>query len=172
MLPLVPIAIGLASKYVPELIRTAFSNDKAAEVAKTVIDLAKNSTGLQEPNEALNKFEQQLRDNSDLQIELMKQVTAVMQMQVGDVQHARETLKDDHTTSKLAYLVMVGNVPLIMLCIGLLVWVTSVDLSDGQLAAVSAIIGGCLNQLYQERQQVMNYRFGSSIGEKLRGLLK
>ncbi|UIS54087.1 putative DNA topoisomerase [Edwardsiella phage vB_EpP_ZHX] len=170
--PLIPLALGLASKYVPDLFKSAFGSDKAAEVANIVIDTAKAATGCADSQQALAGYKGVLEQNPQLQLELMSKVADVLQMQVNDIQHARETLRDDATTSKLAYLIMFGNIPLIGGSIALLVWVTTSGMTEGTLATVSAIIGGCLNQLYQERQQVMNYRFGSSVGEKLRGLFK
>jgi hypothetical protein len=50
--------------------------------------------------------------------------------------------------------------------------VMQLDLSKDVSMALSALIGGIVNQLMQERQQVMNYRFGSTIGSKLKDWIK
>jgi hypothetical protein len=52
------------------------------------------------------------------------------------------------------------------------IYVMQLDLSKDVSMALSALIGGIVNQLMQERQQVMNYRFGSTIGSKLKDWIK
>jgi len=165
---IVSLAIGIATKYIPGLIGKAFSSDKAVEIASTVLNTAQEVTGILDPKEALESYDKSLAKSSEEQQKLADNVLSLVKLEVEDVQDAREHFTGDAATDRLTYFVMLGNLPLVGTCVGVLVWVTMMDLDGGKLTAISALIGGVIQQLLQERQQVMNYRFGSSIGEKVK----
>lgn len=168
MAPLVPIAISLATKYIPELIGKALDSKSAESVAASVIDIAKSATGLQDTSDALAAFKPTEQDIANMR----KDILALLELQVGDVQHAREHGKYQELTTVVAYGIMFGNLALIAILIGLLVYVATSSLATSYASTLSAMIGGALNQLYQERQQVASFLFGSAVGSKLKDLLK
>ena len=71
-IPLIPIAISLATKFAPALIGR-LAGDKAQETAEKVVGIAQNLTGREDPEEALSaiqadpelalKYQQSLRDS-------------------------------------------------------------------------------------------------------------
>lgn len=169
MIPaLVPLAISVASKFIPDLVGKVFESDKAESIATAVVGAAKVATGLKDPEEALAAF----KPNDEQRTALREQVLSLIDMQIKDVQHARENNHYTDLTAKLSWTVMVGNLLVISLLIGGLVWLATAELTSGINTTLSAMIGGALNQMYQERQQVMNYLFGSAVGSKLKDLLK
>ena len=168
MTPLVPIAVSLASKFIPELIGKALDSDTAEQVAGKIIDVAKYATGLTDDKAALDAFETAStpKDLAKLRSDVLK----LVEMQVDDVQHARDNNEHKELTENVAYAIMYGNLAVIACLIGGFAWVASSDLAVSAASTLSAIIGGALNQLYQERQQVAGYLYGSSLGSKLKDL--
>ena len=56
-LPLIGLALSLASKFAPSLIGKLTGSDKAEEVAEKVVDIAKVATGQDDPQEAAKAVE-------------------------------------------------------------------------------------------------------------------
>jgi len=165
MLPmLIPLAVSIASKYIPELIETKLDSKKAAQVADVVIKHAKSAFN-EDAVPALKKLDELMEQSPERANELRVEVLELVKLEVQDVQHAREHT-DDKATQRLGWLVMWTSIPQIMICLGTLSYITTLNLAAGVLSTISALVGGYVNQLYQERQQVMNYRFGSSLGSK------
>ena len=158
------LALGVAAQYLPDLV-SKFTGNKSEVVAK-VIDAAKLATGNTDAELALKAYKPSTADLAALRADVLSVIT----LEVKDIQHAREVHKDDTVTDHLSYQVMYLNPIYICIGIGSIVWLCTQSLPNGVLATASALIGAGLNQLYQERQQVMNYRFGSSLGEKLKEL--
>ena len=170
MAPLIPIAVSLASKFIPELIGKALDSDTAEKVATKVMDVAITATGREDPKEALEIWDPDT--SPELKEKLRADILSLVEMQIKDVQHAREFNKYEGLTENVAYGIMYGNLVLIACLIGLFARVASSSLTVSAASTLSAIIGGALNQLYQERQQVTGYLFGSAVGSKLKDLLK
>jgi len=97
-------------------------------------------------------------------------VLKVIELELQDIQHARENQADDNVTKHLSYVVMGINPFLIGACVWALIYVAQSDMDVGLIATLSAMLGGAINNFFQERQQVMNFRFGSSLGSKLKNL--
>jgi hypothetical protein len=57
MIPLIPIALKLATAYAPQLIGMLAHSDKAEKVAEAVVQMAADATGAQTPEEALARLE-------------------------------------------------------------------------------------------------------------------
>lgn len=170
--PLIAVAIGLATKYIPSLIGKAFSSEEAESVAKVVIDTARTVTGLDNPTdaEALAKYEQMLENDRQKQQQLSDNILAVLTLEADDMKDARQHFAGDKASDRLTYLVMIGNLPLVATLVAALIWISTLELSEGKLTALAALIGGIVQNLLQERQQVMNYRFGSTISDKFKQL--
>ena len=166
MAPLVGIALSVASKFLPELAGKIFGGKEAEEVAGKVINMAKVATGIADPEKALEAFKPSPQEVASLR----KDILSVIELEVSDVQHARIHGKHEELTEKVAYSIMWGNLVLIGTLIGSFAWILSLDL-DGHIAAtLGTLIGAALNQLYQERQQVAGYLFGSSLGSKIKSM--
>lgn len=175
MAPLVQLALGVATKFIPELIGKALNDDKAKEVAEVVgnsaVAYVKDKYGVDMPAiEAIKKVD------SSAEMEFWKEqrqsVIDVIKLEVEDIQHAREHNQEDGVVRNLSYLVMWINPIFIALCICALIYVSTAGLASGVLATVAATLGAAINHFFQERQQVMNYRFGSSLGSKLKSFLQ
>jgi hypothetical protein len=164
---LVNLAIAAASKYIPELISSKIENKTAKAVAETLFDAAKKATGIDDAEQALKAVE----SSPEFFIKQQDNIVAMLQSELKDVQHAREH-NNDEVTKNLSYVVMYLNPLLIGLGVYAFIYVMQLDLSKDVSMALSALIGGIINQLMQERQQVMNYRFGSAIGSKLKDWIK
>lgn len=167
MAPLATLAISLASRYIPELIGVALDSKKAEKVSQHLIGAVGEYTSLpiDHPYQVEKAFEQA---GSKFFLEQREQILELAQLQTKDIQHARK-YQNEPVNTHISYTVMWVNPVLIVLGIFALVYVTTeLNLAAGLLATISAVIGGWLNQLYQERQQVMNFHFGSSLGSKLK----
>lgn len=168
--PLIPLALSLATKFIPELVGKALDSDTAVKVTDEVIKVAQKVTGHDNYDDAMSEFEAVAKPEHFA--EIRSDILKLVEMQVKDVQHARENNEHKALTENVAYGIMYGNLILIAVLIGLFAWVASSDLAVSAASTLSAIIGGALNQLYQERQQVAGYLFGSSLGSKLKDLVK
>ena len=165
MAPLIAMAVSAASKFIPELIGSALDSEKAESVARVVTDSAMTYAGIKDPEQALKKVQE---DKQFWEAQRSK-IVDIVKMELADIQHAREHVNDD-VTKRLSYMVMVCNPVFIGLCVWALIWVSTSTLDSGLITAISAVLGGAINNFFQERQQVMNFRFGSSLGSKIKAL--
>ncbi|AWD90283.1 hypothetical protein [Dickeya phage Amaethon] len=170
--PLIAVALGIATKYIPSLIGKAFNSEEAESVAKVVIDKAREATGLPASTDAtvLAKYEELLESDRQAQQYLSDSVFQVLKLETDDLKDARQHFSGDKASDRLTYLVMIGNLPLVASLVCALIWISTLELSEGKLTALAALIGGIVQNLLQERQQVMNYRFGSTISDKFKQL--
>lgn len=168
MAPLVGLAVSMASKYLPELIGSALDSKKAENVAKIVTDAAVAYTGGKPAHEALKAVE----NDKEFFMAQKKDILSVIELEVRDIQHARENQCEDEVTKYLSFIVMCVNPLLIAGCVWALISVAESDMDVGLITTISAVLGGAINNFFQERQQVMNFRFGSSLGSKLKNLIK
>lgn len=81
---------------------------------------------------------------------------------------AHTTYKTDNTMAdKIARQVISWNLPVIFLLVAGNVWIVDRFKDDATLIAiVSNVIGIAIGKLFSERQAVINFFFGSSIGSK------
>jgi hypothetical protein len=164
---LIQLAIATASKYIPKIIESKIESPKAKAIANTIFEAAKEFTGESDPQEALNK----VQDSPEFFKLHEQSILKELEFRLEDIQHAREH-NNDEVTRNLSYVVMYLNPLLIGVGVYAFIYVMQLDLSKDVSMALSALIGGIVNQLMQERQQVMNYRFGSTIGSKLKDWIK
>lgn len=164
---LIQLAIATASKYIPKIIESKIESPKAKAIANTIFKAAKEFTGESDPQKALNK----VQDSPEFFKLHEQSILKELELHLEDIQHAREH-NNDEVTRNLSYVVMYLNPLLIAAGVYAFIYVMKLDLSKDVSMALSALIGGIVNQLMQERQQVMNYRFGSTIGSKLKDWIK
>lgn len=167
MLPLIPLAIGLASKFIPELVSKALDSKEAGKVAKVIISEATKFAPDNSEQDALKAYEDYLAKNPAAVHQLHEQILKVVELEVKDVQHARVMGKGD---DKLTYLIVILAFVGLGACIVSLVYVVRLNLEGGALATVSAAIGSVSTLCIQQLQQISNYKYGSSIGEKFKDL--
>lgn len=169
---LASLAISAASKFIPEFIGSAFSDSKAKSVAdaitKTAVGYVKDKYDLDDVTEleAVKKVE----NDREFFMQHRKDFLSLIDMELKDIQHAREHNQEDGVVKNLSYIVMIVNPFLIALCIGALIYVSTAGLAGAVTATVSATLGAAINHFFLERQQVMNYRFGSSLGSKMKNM--
>jgi len=164
---LIQLAVSAASKYIPKIIESKIESPKAKAIASTIFEAAKEFTGESDPQKALSK----VQDSPEFFKLHEQSILKELELHLEDIQHAREH-NNDEVTKNLSYVVMYLNPLLIGVGVYAFIYVMQLDLSKDVSMALSALIGGIVNQLMQERQQVMNYRFGSTIGSKLKDWIK
>lgn len=174
MVPLIPIAISLAAKYVPELI-DLFAGKNAAGVAGKVIEIAQAVTGSGTPDEAVKA----LQANPDL---VLKFKTAALDQQVelarisleetkatfADADSARKREAEIVTSDKapmlnkvVTPLLALGTVSLTFAVFGLMIFMADGDLKPAQERIIIFIAGAMVPLC----SQVYSYYFGSSRGD-------
>lgn len=164
---LIQLAIAAASKYIPKIIESKIESPKAKSIANTIFEAAKEFTGESDPQKALGK----VQDSPEFFKLHEQSILKELELHLEDIQHAREH-NNDEVTRNLSYAVMYLNPLLISAGVYAFIYVMGLDLDEGTKMAISALIGSIVTHLLQERQQVMNYRFGSTIGSKLKDWIK
>lgn len=86
-LPLIPIAISLASRFAPSLIGKLTGSDTAAEVAEKVVDMAKVVTGQNDPTEAAKAIEA----NPELALEYQRELHGY-ELALKEIEYKKEKL--------------------------------------------------------------------------------
>ena len=170
MAPLVIPAVALIAEYLPNLLRL-FKNDKAADVAEVIGDLAKKVTGAETVDEAAEAikadpslalaFKQSVLDHEET---MEKIVLERERMYVGDVQDARKYR--DEKTFWLGVSIMVTFLITVVMVLfgGYSVIVGKVVIDAGLFAAISGTVGTIVGYVAANAQSVINYFFGSSSG--------
>lgn len=174
MAPLIPIAISLAAKYVPEIIEH-FSGKNAAGVADKVLQVAQEVTGSPNPDEAVKG----LAANPELALQFKK---AVLEQEVelrrisleetkvflGDADSARRRETDIATSDKapmlnkvVTPLLAISTVLLTFFMFGLMIYMADGDLKPAQERIIIFIAGAMVPLCVQ----VYSYYFGSSRGD-------
>lgn len=166
----ITVGIGLVAAAVPELLKL-FGKNKQAEIAEHVIDVAKQVTGIANPDEAAEaikkdpelafKFkEMMLKQERELATLSLQRETLYVQ----DVQDARK-YRDDKVF-KLGVIILISFVVVMVASlIGLFKIVSgTVSINAELLAAVIGIFGAIIGYFASNAQQVVSYFFGSSAG--------
>lgn len=164
---LIPLAISLAEQFIPSIVKKITGDDDKQVVAEKVIDVAKSVTGFSDPEQALK----QAQVSDDFQERLLEEFVDIARIETRDIQNARKNHKYHDTTVLAIKTALWLNPVLIFIGIGLLAYVVLFEhLDSGSLSMLSAMIGGLINQLYQERQQCYSFLVGSSLGSKLKSM--
>lgn len=164
---MVSFALGLAAKFIPGLVSAGLDDAKAGKVASTVLKMAKAYFPDNTDEDALAKYESYVSQNPERLAELQDAVKEIFAMQIKDTQHAR--LHRPEGPDYLMYILVVFSYAGNAVGLGALVYVTAIlKLDGGTLAAVAAAIGGAMTWMQQQVQQIINFRYGSSLGSKLK----
>lgn len=166
MLPLISMAVGLASKFIPELVSKALDSKEAGKVAKIVLAEATKFAPDDDEVSALKAYEEHLAKNPAAVQSMHEHIFKVIKLEIEDVQHARMLGKGD---DKLTYLLVMLSFIGLGACMWALVYSVRLNLEAGSLAAISAAIGSVTTLCIQQLQQISNYKYGSSVGEKSKG---
>lgn len=166
----VAIALGLA-KYIPEVMRL-FGKEDSADVADRVLGVASAVTGIKDPEQAAEAIKQ----SPELQIQLreiaLKDKWMQERIDLDNVKDARSMYATNHKSADdigkhvikynlpLALLIFVGNIGALALF----------KENSEILLIVGNMTGFLLNSLLKERQDIINFYFGSSLGSKIKEL--
>ena len=172
MIQLIPIAVSLASQFAPEILKY-FGKGNIAEVAEKVIDVAKQVTGKETPDDAAKaieldpnlaiKFKTAVLSN---ELEIRKLGLAETVAYIGDVQDARKYRDDKVFWVGIAVLLVFAVVVGLVLYGGFQVLRGGVSVEAGMFAAVTGFVGTLVGYVAANAQAVTSYYFGSSSGSK------
>ena len=170
MLPLIPVAASLVANYLPDLLKL-FGNEKQAKVAEVVVNIAKQVTGKDTPDEAAKaiaadpnlalQFKQAVLNQ---QTELERIALQRETLYVGDVQDARRYR--DSQTFKLAIAVLISFAAIMGLVLYGVYWVITTEnkIDNGVFTAVVGLVSAIVGYFSANAQQVVSFFFGSSHG--------
>lgn len=164
-------ALALA-KFVPDIIGL-FSSKRgkdAKSAMAAVTKVAETLTG-KTGDEAVKAIEADPQLAYEFKVAVMADSHVSEQIEMEDRKSARESYKVHHEQAdKIAQMIMSINLPTILLLVVLNVVSVYVaeyyKLPTGVLAIISNLIGVVIGQLLAERQQVVGFFFGSSVGSK------
>jgi hypothetical protein len=141
-------------------------------VKKKVLPSVLNAVGVGNFAEAIGIISND-SDNAGLSKEEADQFFKLVELEYKDVANARDTYKE--TDHKVADFVAkkVINYNLWVVLAAILVEVLAVVYIDDKvlIAIISGAVGGLVTALLQERQQIINFFFGSSMGSKNKQVL-
>lgn len=171
MIPLIPI-LGAVAQFAPDII-DAFSGDDSGKdkMLKAAGSVAKKLTGLDSEKDAVDA----ISGSPELQLEfkkaLMEDSHVAEKMRYADRAGARDMYKHSHQQQdKIATSVMSHNLWMVLALVGanvaIMVWVPN-DYAAA-MQGVGTLIGMVINALLKERQDVVGFFFGSSMGSKLK----
>lgn len=158
----VTIALGLA-QFAPSLIKMFTGNDKAAQVADKVVDIAKVVTGKGNGQAALEAIKADPNKAIEFQMAVMNQDFELEKAYLADIADARsrdvEIVKAGHINYR-ANALAVGATILVIFCLFITVWATSMD--DFAKATITLILGRSLGWI----EQVFSFEFGTTRASK------
>jgi len=143
-----------------------FLSDIAPELFKTGLSLA---SGFLPDGGLLEKLADKIKTSDEISSEQKVEALAFLTLDLKDLADARAMYKttDHKMADTIANRIIKFNLPVI---IGLvLANIAAVMLLDGKgevIAIVSNFIGIAIGNLFNERQSVVNFFFGSSLGSK------
>lgn len=165
---LLTTALALA-EVVPSVLKL-FGKDEDAEVAGKVLGIAKTVTGKETDSEALDA----LKADPDLVLQYKQAILDDKWVQeridLANVQGAREMHKvNNKQADELGKSIINWNLPLaLVLFAGNLGALHFFKDHAEILITVGNLTGFLLNSLIKERQDVINFYFGSSLGSKIK----
>lgn len=167
----VTAAIALA-KFVPDIIGlfSKKKGDKAKKVAQSVVDVAQNLTGRANLGFAVDAIE----GSPELQLQFKELILndkyIAEQMRLDDVKDARDMYeKNNKQASLIAENIIKYNLVYVMGLVGVNLAAIHFFKDEPALLAVLAnVVGLVLSSLLSERQAVVGFFFGSSLGSKLK----
>lgn len=158
-------ALSLLTK-VPKLIKSITGGNKS--LAQKAIDIAKAVTGQDDEERAVTA----LQGDPDLALQyelaLLNDPHIPDQMHLENTKDARAMYKQTNhaRADEIADHVMTWNLPIIVVLVIMNILVVTFIEGGALIAIASNFIGMAMKQLMSERQTVMNFFFGSSMGSK------
>ena len=108
-----------------------------------------------------------IKKDDDISVEQEKEAYKLIELDYQDRAGAREMYKaENKMADEIAKRVIVWNLWIVFLAIVIEILVVIYMQEKTLIAIISSAIGGLTTALLQERQQVINFFFGSSIGSK------
>ena len=165
-----PVTLALtAAKFVPDIIGwVKGSGSKEQQVAEKILGIADTIAGKGSPEASMEA----INADPEFQLQFQKAVMADKhvfdQMCLENTKDARSMYKEQNKAADdIAEAIIKYNLIIVFLLVGFQV-VAGIWLSDSAalLATVSNIIGIVIHALLKERQDVINFFFGSSLGSK------
>ena len=151
-------------------LKDTFGGTPSGKAAKRMIELAQAATGAGSPEEIELHIRNDVEAKMDARRELQRHEQELTQLHLADVRDARAMYSNSKSKSdmadKLANRIMSWNLPAIVaLVAGNCAVVYTIE-NPTIAVALGNIIGASITYLWQERQQVVGFFFGSSVGSK------
>ncbi len=171
MEPVTAIALGKAisdATGLTDWIAGKFGN--SAPVARKVIDIATAVTGAKNPQDVVDILSRDSVKAAEVAQAVRDDEMALINIAYQDLKDARDMYKNTghDQADKIAHAVIRYNLPMV----ALLVFANAIALyfiRDATIAvAIGNVIGASIQALWNERQQVIGFFFGSSLGSKLK----
>jgi len=156
-LPLIPMAVGLASEFLPGLVRH-LGGDKAGEVAETITETAKTVTGAASPEEAAEILRRDAEKQRALKQKLAEyelQLETTIAADRRDARELTETLAKERRA--LAWSAPFLSA-IILVAFGVMVYVVVVTPAGGNSQVAQILLGALASMAVQ----VTNFWLGSS----------
>lgn len=171
---MIPIALGLAAQFAPEIIKYFTKSEKAGEIAEQVIGIAQTVTGASTPEaaEATLKADPNLALQFKLaalanEVEFRRISMEETKAFIADTADARAKHAGDRGVYWLGIAVLMTFFAVMMICLYGAYQIVSGGLSIKDVsvvAAISSFIGTIVGYVAANAQQVISYFFGSSRG--------
>lgn len=159
---LIPVALDLAGRFAPDLVRWISGSDKAAEVAERVVAAAQDVTGTATPDAALKALQASPELVAQFQIRCREIEADLDKAFLADRQDARrmavDVLKAGGFDRKNA--MIIGDVVGLIACILVLVYVPELP---GEVRGIISTIAGFFGLGLRDAHQ---FEFGSSRGSQ------
>lgn len=158
-------------EYAPRAIKfvKALKSKDPDKIVSTVLEVAKQVTNKTNPNEAIEALSADPTLQLEYQKLLLEKENELPRLQIQDVQNARKMYSStDHEKSDeiIAHIMTYNLVVVFILVVINIVAVYYLKDEGNIIAIVSNFIGIVVGALLNERQQVANFLFGSSLGSK------
>lgn len=162
-------------KHVPDLL--GIFNDGDKTTMEKVGAIAKEITGKPTVDEAEKALSSDPNLAFDFKLAVMENETVLEKLDETSRKRASAQYSQHHVQADaIADSIMKKNLPVVFLLVminALVVYAFTYFAIEhiGQLAVISNLIGVVIGSLIQERQQVVSFFFGSSLGSKLKSAI-
>jgi len=167
-----PLTIMGLIKFIPDLVglfdkKRGKKTKEAIDTIGAIAEVVTGKTG----DEAVNAIAKDPKLAYEFQLAVMADSHVQEQLAFEDRKSAREAYKVNNSQAdKIAENIMKRNLPIILLLV--VINIASVIYLKDQsaiIAIISSIIGIVIGNLNNERQQVVGFYMGSSLGSKIKG---
>jgi len=150
----------------PKLAKAIIGGDKS--LLGRAIDAAKVITGMDNETDAVQALKSDPEKMYQYQMALLADKHIPDRLDLDNTKDARDMYKKTNhvRADEIADHVMSWNLPIIVVLVLLNIGVVSFVEGGALIAIASNFIGMAMKQLMSERQTIMNFFFGSSMGSK------